>query len=331
MPDNTWFNPYKLWSLKCLSSGPSQGIVFELDDQCVIKVPFQYPVGEGSTKEDQIDHLIMSLRSFQCFKQESRIYDLLLSNHNHNHNHSHSHSHSSPHPNILTRFKCKQVDCLVLEKIQPVREAWKTSTDRVRAMWMMELLNVVCFLEDLGYLHGDMTIVNIGIDKDNHLKLFDFGSAVHCQDEEYQYQIRDDQFTLATCIYFLATGKDPFEQADTTASVKSIRKSLQQGTFDLAPAAKKFQHVLQGCWSQKESWSFKELKTMVSDILGEQMEVYPTPTPTPPFPATTNQLSGSSVSTSVSLEEFPREEAWLNEEQYRNAWTKLGFDCSLYE
>ncbi|RVX67716.1 hypothetical protein B0A52_07839 [Exophiala mesophila] len=323
MPDNTWFNPYKLWSLKCLSSGPSQGIVFELDDKCVIKVPFQYPVGDGSTQQDQTDHLIMSLRSFQCFKQESRIYDLLRSNH------------SSPHPNILTRFKCKQTDCLVLEKIQPVREAWETSTDRVRAMWIMELLNVVCFLEDLGYLHGDMTIVNIGIDNDNHVKLFDFGSAVHYQDEDYQDQIRDDQFTLATCIYFLATGEDSFDQAETTASVKSIRKSLQQGTFDLAPAANKFRHLLQGCWSQKESWSFKELKLMVSEILGEQMMMEDDPKTTtttqPPFPATTNQLPGSSVSTWVSLEQFPREEAWLNEEQYRIAWTKLGFDCSLYE
>lgn len=64
MPNNTWFTPYKLCSLKCLSSGPSQGIVYELDERSVIKVPFQYPVDEGSTTDEKNDHLSLSLIAF---------------------------------------------------------------------------------------------------------------------------------------------------------------------------------------------------------------------------------------------------------------------------
>lgn len=93
MPDNTWFNPYKLSYLKCLSSGPSQGIVHELDDSSVIKVPFQYPVGDGSTTDEKTDHLVLSLKIFNYFKQECRIYELLS---------------KSPHLNMVTRFQCKK-------------------------------------------------------------------------------------------------------------------------------------------------------------------------------------------------------------------------------
>lgn len=35
MPDNTWFTPYK-----------SQGIVYKLSNNAVVKLSFQYPIGD---------------------------------------------------------------------------------------------------------------------------------------------------------------------------------------------------------------------------------------------------------------------------------------------
>lgn len=298
MPDNTWFNPYELSSLKCLSSGPSQGIVYELDDGSVIKVPFQYPVGDGSTTDEKIDHLVLSLKSFKCFKQECRIYEV-LSKH--------------PHPNVVTRFPCSKPDCIVLERVKPLQEAWNNSTEHLRGIWILELLDVLSFVEDLGYLHGDITIFNIGIGHDNRLKIFDFGSAVHSEDEDFEHQILEDRSNLATCIYFLASGIDPFAEAKSVADINRIRQDLQQGKFPFPAAAKRFQGVIEACWSQKRFNSIKHLKITVADILEIQ----------------TASKSGPSVAANSSLdpllERFIREEGWMNEEEYCIAWTKKGF------
>lgn len=102
MPDNTWFTPYKLPSSKCLSLGPSQGIVYELNKRAVVKLPFQYPVGNGSTIDAKKDHLYLSLRSFALLKRERQFYDLLAGN---------------PHPNIAQRFPSDCVDGITTSSI----------------------------------------------------------------------------------------------------------------------------------------------------------------------------------------------------------------------
>ncbi|KAK5241284.1 hypothetical protein LTS06_012158, partial [Exophiala xenobiotica] len=143
MADSTWINPYKLSLLERLSS---QGTVYELDGGSVIKVPVQYPVDNGSNNDEKTGHLMQSLKAFNYFKQECRIYDL-LSKH--------------PHPNVVASFQCSKPDCLVLERIKPLEDAWNGSTEHLRGMWILELLDVVSFLEDLDYLHGDITIFNM--------------------------------------------------------------------------------------------------------------------------------------------------------------------------
>lgn len=93
--------------------------MYEFDDGSVIKVPFQDPVGDGSTTDEKIDHPVLSLRSFKCFKQECRIYEL-LSKH--------------PHPNVVTRFQCSKPDCIVLERVKPLQKAWNNSTEHLRGI-----------------------------------------------------------------------------------------------------------------------------------------------------------------------------------------------------
>lgn len=253
MPDNTWFNPYKLSHLKRLSSGPSQGIVYQVDDGSVIKVPFQYPVDEGSTTDEKADHLVLSLKSFNCFKQECRIYELLS---------------KSPHPNVVTSFQCNKPHCLVLERVQPLQEAWKNSTTQLRETWILELLDVLSFLEgDLQYLHGDISIFNIGIGHDNRLKIFDFGSAAHKDDEDFEHQIVEDQSNLATCIFYLASGIDPFAEVKSSADINRVQRDLQEARIIFPAGAERFQGVIEACWSQKRFDYFENLRRKVADIL----------------------------------------------------------------
>ncbi|KIW13902.1 hypothetical protein PV08_06683 [Exophiala spinifera] len=308
MPDNTWLNPYKLCSLKCLSSGPSQGIVYELDDSSVIKVPFQYPVGGGSTIDEQHDHLELSLKSFRCFKQECRIYEVLS---------------KYSHPNIVARLQSSKSDCIILERVESLKESWKKSTKCFHQIWIFELVNVLSFLEEeLGYLHGDITISNIGIGHDNRLKVFDFGSAVHKTDEDFESQVLEDQFNVANCIYFLATGKDVFAKARSAADINRIRRDLQKGKYPYSASAKMYQEVIEACWSQKRFSSFKHLKKAL-EILQEQT-------------ASDLVLSMHEVnavntcpSPDLFLEGLMKEESWMDEEEYCVAWSKMGFEIPL--
>ncbi|KAL2433695.1 hypothetical protein ABEF95_009270 [Exophiala dermatitidis] len=299
MPDNTWSNPYKLCSLKSVSSGPSQGIVYELDDFSVIKVPFQYPVGNGSTVDEQNDHLALSLKSFRCYKQESRIYEI-LSKH--------------PHPNIVTRFQSSKPDCIVLERVKPLEQSWRNSTQQVRGTWIFELVDVLSFLEqDLGYLHGDITISNIGIGYDNRLKIFDFGSAVHKTDDDFEHQVLEDLSNAANCIYFLATGIDLFAEAKSAADIHRIREDLQTGKYPYSASAKSYQEVIDACWSQNRFTSFKHLK---KDLDGLEVQTA--------GDLVLSEHTGSSPD--LLLEGLIREESWMHEEEYCIAWRQKGFE-----
>lgn len=297
MADNTWINPYNLSLLECLSS---QGTVYELDGNSVIKVPFQFPVGDGCTDDEKTGHLMLSLKAFNYFKQESRIYDLLTKH---------------PHPNVVASFQCSKPDCLILERVKPLEDAWNDSTEHLRGMWILELLDVVSFLEDLDYLHGDITIFNMGIDHENRLKIFDFGSAVHVKDQDFGHQILEDQFDLATCIFFLASGIDPFAEAQSFADLNRTRQDLQQCRFPFPAAAKKYQAVIEACWSQKQPKSFKQLRQAVADISGVLV----------PSISGTGLSQVANPSLGSLLERLTREEGWMSEEEYRIAWSKAGF------
>jgi hypothetical protein len=107
MPDNTWFTPYVIPAQKCLSLRPSQGIVYQLSDKTVIKVPFQYPINEKIPQDEAEEKIYMSLRSFAIFKRENSIYDLIA---------------ERPHPNVAQRLH-KQCSSIILQRFTPLEIA----------------------------------------------------------------------------------------------------------------------------------------------------------------------------------------------------------------
>jgi serine/threonine protein kinase len=294
MPNNTWFTPYRLPPSTCLSLGPSQGIVFELSDEAVIKVPFQYPVTRSPPTDETNDQIYISLRSLALFKRESAFYTVLA---------------KYPHANLAQRLPSKFLSGIVLPRFRSLEQIWSLHTRKTHFTWIKQLVNAVAWLENLGYTHGDLKILNMGINSHDQLQLFDFGSVMHCDDEGFSEQVLEDHFALATCIHFIASGVDPIAKANSYAEVQRVHSTLKGGQGIVDEEARDFRKVIQEGWTGAVS-SFSSLKKGIADIGDDMVD-----------------QSGLSEAQSdvdhLTLEEDPR---WMNEEAYRAAWQAQGYE-----
>jgi serine/threonine protein kinase len=243
MPDNTWFTPYKFPQSTCSSMGPSQGIVYEISDRAVVKLPIQYPIARSPPTDDTIEQMHMSLRSLALFKKESTFYDMLANNR---------------HPNLAQRLRTKLSIGIVLPQYKPLGQVWDLHTPATHFAWIKQIISAVAWLEELGYTHGDLKALNMGIDSHNQLRLFDFGSVRHRDDEGFAEQVVEDQFALATCIHFLAYSIDPIAKANSLIEVQQMINILKRGQGMVEEAAKDFDQVIQAGWTGKLS-SFSAL------------------------------------------------------------------------
>lgn len=69
----------------------------------------------------------------------------------------------------------------------------------------------------------------MGINENNQLRLFNFGSIRHRDKEGFYKQVLEDHFTLATCIHFLASGVNPVAKASSLAEVQRTFNILKEG------------------------------------------------------------------------------------------------------
>jgi hypothetical protein len=88
-------------------------MVYKITKRAVVKLPYQYPVGDGSV----YDHLHPSLQSLALFKREKRFYNLYFEN---------------PHLNITRRLRSEQSNGIFLERLSPIEEAWSSSIKETR-------------------------------------------------------------------------------------------------------------------------------------------------------------------------------------------------------
>ncbi|ORX99128.1 hypothetical protein BCR34DRAFT_495590, partial [Clohesyomyces aquaticus] len=61
------------------------------------------------------------------------------------------------------------------------------------------------------------------------LRLFNFRSVRHYDEEGFAKQVIEDLFTLATCIYFLAFSINPIIKANSYAKVQETVNMLKTG------------------------------------------------------------------------------------------------------
>jgi len=302
MPNNSWFTQYRFPPSACLSLGPSQGIVYAISEKAVVKLPFQYPVNQASSVNEANEQIYMSLRSFALFKKESSIYDILS---------------KKPHPNLAQRLHSSQLSGIVLKRFKSVKQAWSYSRNETRLIWIQQLLSGLEWLEDLGYTHGDIKIDNIGIDENDQLVIFDFGSTRHRDDEDYWEQVLQDHFALATCIHFLASGIDPIAKARSLLELRQIINTLKTGHGVVNEAAKTFEDVIQAGWTMipRPASSFSQLRKNVSHITivesGHQSN---------------ERCTSELLLACDEVVVVEKEERWLDEQDYRAAWQSKGYE-----
>jgi hypothetical protein len=120
----------------CLSIGraPSQGLVYALDSDIVIKLPFQYIIPDN-LDDDAIFYINHGLRSFVAIERELAVYDAVA---------------NRRHPNIARRLKADSSNCLLLERLQPLEHTWANADEMMRHHWVRELLEGISRLEEDG-------------------------------------------------------------------------------------------------------------------------------------------------------------------------------------
>ncbi|KAF5017200.1 hypothetical protein F66182_10898 [Fusarium sp. NRRL 66182] len=233
---------------QCLSIGPSQGIAYAIDKDIVLKVPFQFKVSPDTDLSHCWD---LSIRSFIAMDREMAVYDALQ---------------VQPHRNFAQRLGPSSTDFLFLERLDPLDKVWSLAGRADQFRWALDLLDAASWLEKLGFVHGDVAVRNLGVDKVSTLKVFDFGSSSRF---ESSVDIINDHFDLATCLHFILSGVDPFAGVQSHSEATQIRDTLKAGQWTIAEGAEVIGHVIQDGWTGRTGTrSFTGLFNQVTKILG---------------------------------------------------------------
>lgn len=301
-----WITPYCMPHDQCLSIGqaPSQGLVYAIDENIVVKVPFQYPVTDPPNFETELRR-DDSLRSFELLRKEANIYQLLALH---------------QHPNIVRCIYARPGSCLFLERaLNPLQLAQSQATKQSRYRWIRQLLNAVVQLEELGYTHGDLAVRNIGIDDDDCLKLFDFGSATYKADDTFNRTLENDHTGLSTCLHFILSGVDPMANAQDWEEVRCIQRELSEGRYSIMPEARVLREIIVDGWTGSTTQrTFNETWKAVERIIGpgDSAALYSAP----------KDYCAMQAACVAWLNAASLESHWLTEEQYRAKLKGLGYD-----
>ncbi|RSL89479.1 hypothetical protein CEP52_014886 [Fusarium oligoseptatum] len=254
-------SPFQTLPKECLAAA-SQGMVYALDNDIILKVPFQYEVTEEDLEQAHCWDL--SLRSLVAMENESAVYQALQ---------------ESPHPNFVRRLIATRVDCLFLERLETLQNAWPKAKHTQRYRWALDLLAALSWLEKIGFVHGDLAVRNLGVDRfSNCLKLFDFGSSISRSHPDYSNDMMRDHFGLATCLHFILSGIDPFATVRSHSEAIEIRCKLESGQWQVAKEAEVVADTIQDGWAGRNgSMRFNQLFDRVANTF-HRLSQYTTPT-----------------------------------------------------
>lgn len=252
-------SPFQTLPEECLATA-SQGVVYALDRDIVLKVSFQYEV---TLDLEQAHCWDLSLRSFVAMENESAVYEALE---------------ESPHPNFARRLATTRPDHLFLERLKPLQEAWPNAKHLDRCRWVLDLLAALSWLEKNGFVHGDLAVRNLGVDSfSNSLKLFDFGSSIPRSHPDFSNDITRDHFDLATCLHFILSGIDPFANIRSRTEANEIRHILETGQWVIAKDAEVIAGIIQDGWAGRNGlMEFNDLFEHVAKTI-QIPELYLTP------------------------------------------------------
>lgn len=160
--------------------------------------------------------------------------------------------------------------CLFLERaISPLQLAQAQVTEQLRYCWIRQLLSTIVQLEELGFTHSDLTVQNIGIDDNDYLKLFDFGSVTRNTHNTFYQALEKDRINLATCLYFLLSGVDLITNTKDLREVRCIQEEMREGRYSIAPEARVLRDIILDGWTgHAPPCTFGKTQKIVEDIIG---------------------------------------------------------------
>lgn len=101
----------------------------------------------------------------------------------------------------------------------------------------------------------------MGVEFNPRLKLFDFGSIAHRDDAEFDAQVLEHRFKLATCIHFPASGVDPLAKSERFTQLQQAIRDLKDGKGVVDEAAKDLEKFIQEGWRG-------QLRSALANIIG---------------------------------------------------------------
>ena len=303
MADWLWIAPYTFPPSRCLSVGgaPSQGIVYAINEQIVLKIPYQYRIPKvlDDTAPFRRDD---GLRSFELLRKEAKFYQIL---------------NESPHPNIVRCLYSDQTNLFLeraafsLEQIPP-----RTGRD-LRQSWIRQLLDALCWLECLGYTHGDLNVRNIGVDNNGCLKLFDFSEVTSESQVSFKHAREKDHWGLASCLHFILSQIEPLADVRSLEELRQIEEQMKHGSYPIHPDAIIMKDLIRDGWAGRNvDKSFVQIRIAVEKFNrgGEPAK------PTYMDYDVLGQACRDWLKDAVPTPD------WMVEDEYRAMWKSLGYD-----
>ncbi|KAK3901610.1 putative kinase [Staphylotrichum tortipilum] len=233
--------------------------IFFLDDDLVLKLQTQYPVGQVNLPQEDMLVLI-SLAGFSAadLAEDTRLRMRGV----------------PPCPNLVAEFDMEREGVGFSERLTPVTEVWADATKERRRRWAVEMTSAVAYLETIGLVPSHIDVRDLGIDKAGRLKLIGFATSDRkpsetAEDDDgkeldeslplspgriYRRAMEGAHQRLACCLYYLLSGADVDSEIRSLTSVEEIRafrEKVRGGNYQLDQEAAAVSEVIQAAWMKR--------------------------------------------------------------------------------
>lgn len=312
-----WITPYILTDPGALDPearlrAPSAGLIHHLSEDIVVKLNFQYcvPTHYYPDRSEATFYRECSFASFRRLANEAEFYQIVD---------------HKPHRNILRSVHCTPGKALFLPRIERTLASAARDADRAtRYQWVRELLSALSWIESLGFVHGDLGVRSILVDRSGHLQLINFDRVVSLTSPDIAGVKERDHRALATCLHFILSGVD---LTDDYKPSWENEKRLRRGEGQVTPAAAILGDIISAGWLGRDAHrTMFEVERDAIEIIGAA-------------PASFEERGGKSrcAYSGERLHELQRAcQAWAAEttmdlrwqemEQHRAAWKAVGLD-----
>ncbi|KAI9730297.1 MAG: hypothetical protein M1818_008200 [Claussenomyces sp. TS43310] len=305
-----WITPYILPDPGVLDPearfrSPSVGLIHHISEDIVVKLNFQYLIPHEPFDQDEaIFRRDSGLRSFIGLRDEARFYNIL---------------NQHPHPHIVRSLHYEPGKGLFLKRAEKTLVSASTNADKpARFQWVRELLSALSWIESLGYIHGDIAVRNLLVDRAGRLQLCDFDQVRSLDEPAIEIVKESEHRALATCIHFILTGIDP---TDHSISAIANERRLKSGSVRIEPAAALVHSIIDAGWlGHSITRTFAQVEAAVISSLGPSNAMVT-------FDSQDSGVLEMQTACKLWAMKAKIDTRWQEELKYRMTWKALGLDA----